>query len=159
MLLRLSLFLEGWSVYVLCCVSLFTSGDASIPANRWFWRTFWKKAALTEPQGGLQIICSSQNTQKQTCSWRRSWARCAMWPFPGPNRGSMYASLFDQSYARVRHLLAIERKRALSAPSATSRDAMVCRRCRDGRRAPRGPFLAPQRRSARRGCVCVSVGC
>jgi len=68
-----------------------------------------------------------------------------MWPFPGPNRGSMYASLFDQSYARVRHLLAIERKRALSAPSATSRDAMVCRRCRDGRRAPGGPFLARQR--------------
>jgi len=28
MLLRLSLFLEGWSVYVLCCVSLFTSGNA-----------------------------------------------------------------------------------------------------------------------------------
>jgi len=77
MLLRLSLFLEGWSVYVLCCVSLFTSGDASIPANRWFWRPSWKKAALTEPQGGLQIICSSKNTQKQTCSSRRFWARCA----------------------------------------------------------------------------------
>jgi len=39
-----------------------------IPANRWFWRPFWTKAALTEPQGDLQIICWSRKTQKQTSS-------------------------------------------------------------------------------------------
>jgi len=39
-----------------------------IPANRWFWRSFWTKATITELQGSFQIICSSRNTQKQTCS-------------------------------------------------------------------------------------------
>ena len=60
---------------------------------------------------------------------------------PGPNRGSCYGSLFGQSHARFQHQVAIERKRALSATSAF-RDAMVRCRCRDGRRAQGGPFLA-----------------
>jgi len=33
-----------------------------------FWRPFWKNAGLAEPKSGLQIFCSLQNTQKQTCS-------------------------------------------------------------------------------------------
>jgi len=38
------------------------------PGEQMVLAPFWKKPALTEPQGGLQIICSSENTQKQTCS-------------------------------------------------------------------------------------------
>ena len=60
----------------------------------------------------------------------------------------MYASLVDHLHARVLLQPAIERKRALSAPSAPSRDAMAFRRYRNGRRAQDGSFLARQRVAA-----------
>jgi len=39
---------------VLCCGSLLKIGHASVPASRWFWRSFWKRAAVT--RGGRWLL-------------------------------------------------------------------------------------------------------
>jgi len=62
----LSLFGRVKCIRLMLCLSFYECRGI-YPGEQMILTPFLEKSSLTEPQCGLQIICSPQNTQKQTC--------------------------------------------------------------------------------------------